>query len=719
MVLFGRARWFLASLILTVAPAAHAVVPLRVVAITAQPAPGPGTGVLFGTFDPPVLNGLGPISFRAALGGNGIDSTNDQGICSETGGVLVLVAQKGGLAPGTATGVKFESLGFPQFNSAGHTAFFSALSGNVTASDDSGIWSDTGGALALVVRKGSHAPGTIGDVNFNDLSDAGPLFNSAGQTAFGTSLIGTDVDNTNNDGIWSQGGGTLAVVMRKGSSAPDTPANFGDFDNPVFNNAGHTAFFAPLTGTGVDTTNDNGIWSDRSGTLALIVRKGAAAPGTAVNFDNLSDPAFNDAGRIAFEADLAGTGVDATNSDGIWSEGSTGALVLVARAGSQAPGMPANVNFGTNLVFPVLNGAGQTAFEADLTGPGIDSTNNDALWSNADGTLTIVARKGSRAPDAPVGVNFDSFGVHWLNGAGRLAFEASLAGPAVTIGVNDLAVFAQIGSGGALRMLARTGDTIEVAPGDTRTISFLSFGGQNSGMEDGRPAAFNDAGQAAFEAVFSDGTYGVFATIGPDADGDRINDAFDNCPTVPNPTQTDSDGDGVGDACDNCRTIPNANQIDTDGDGTGDACDGCPNDPAKIAPGQCGCGVADVDSDGDGAVDCLDGCPNDPAKIAPGQCGCGVADVDSDGDGAVDCLDGCPNDPAKTAPGQCGCGVADADANNNGIADCLEQSAIGEQPATPACGQCGPSAPSIALTMLGLFLMTRTRSRWPVGEKRK
>ncbi len=96
---------------------------------------------------------------------------------------------------------------------------------------------------------------------------------------------------------------------------------------------------------------------------------------------------------------------------------------------------------------------------------------------------------------------------------------------------------------------------------------------------------------------------------------------------------------------------------DSDCDGTPDVTDLCPNDPNKTAPGQCGCGVADIDTDHDGTPNCHDLCPNDPNKTSPGICGCGVADTDTDGDGTPNCIDGCPSDPNKTQPGQCGCGV--------------------------------------------------------------
>ena len=46
-----------------------------------------------------------------------------------------------------------------------------------------------------------------------------------------------------------------------------------------------------------------------------------------------------------------------------------------------------------------------------------------------------------------------------------------------------------------------------------------------------------------------------------------------------------------------------------------------------------------VDTDNDGVPDNQDECPNDPLKIEPGSCGCGVVDADSDNDGIPDCHD--------------------------------------------------------------------------------
>lgn len=69
--------------------------------------------------------------------------------------------------------------------------------------------------------------------------------------------------------------------------------------------------------------------------------------------------------------------------------------------------------------------------------------------------------------------------------------------------------------------------------------------------------------------------------------------------------------------------------------------DFCPNDPTKIEPGQCGCGIPETDSDRDGLANCHDECPLDPNKTEPGLAGCGKTDfatIRNESDGANKCL---------------------------------------------------------------------------------
>src|SRR5207253_490978 len=98
---------------------------------------------------------------------------------------------------------------------------------------------------------------------------------------------------------------------------------------------GHTAFGGLLTGSGVDSTNSEGIWSEGTGTLSLVARGGMAAPGTVdgVTFGSsvgnpFSSPSINAAGQTVFSARLTGSGVDSTNNKGIWATDINGILKL-------------------------------------------------------------------------------------------------------------------------------------------------------------------------------------------------------------------------------------------------------------------------------------------------------------------------------------------------------------------------------------------------------
>jgi hypothetical protein len=103
-----------------------------------------------------------------------------------------------------------------------------------------------------------------------------------------------------------------------------------------------------------------------------------------------------------------------------------------------------------------------------------------------------------------------------LNDAGQIAFNATLTGSGID-STNRRGIWATDRTG-ALQLIARSGNTLEVAPGDFRTIRQDDNLGSSlrfligSGNSDGHPSAFNNRGQLVFWARFTDGTAGIFVS---------------------------------------------------------------------------------------------------------------------------------------------------------------------------------------------------------------
>jgi hypothetical protein len=235
---------------------------------------------------------------------------------------------------------------------------------------------------------------------------------------------------------------------------------------------------------------------------------------TFSGFPSNGSLAINNAGRTAFFGNLSGPGVDPSNQGGIWREEDSG-LALVVRAGDHAPGTGPGVNlsFITFTESLALNDNGQIAIWAELQG----AESGSGVWSDGGGSgIELVARSGSAAPGVAAGVNFSFFAVEAieLNHRGQTAFWAALTGPGINA-TNDNGIWAQNGDGD-LTLIVREGDFLDVSDDPLnpvlRTVAAISSLAGNTGNSDGRPSSFNDLGQLTFFARFTDGSSGVFVS---------------------------------------------------------------------------------------------------------------------------------------------------------------------------------------------------------------
>jgi hypothetical protein len=188
-----------------------------------------------------------------------------------------------------------------------------------------------------------------------------------------------------------------------------------------------------------------------------------------------------------------------------------------------------------------------------------------------------------------------------------------------------------------------------------------------------------------------------------DSDGDGIGDACDNCAFIANPNQLDTNGNGIGDLCDpdlDGDGIPDkvltkdsaGNVIGSTSIPAGQPNDNCPSIPNPSQTITCVAGNANcagyvatigdacnTDIDGDGHLNINDDCPfyadpsqNGETTLPSAQVATLCTGLDSDGDGVKDYRDNCPFVPNSNQSDINGNGIGDAcdaDEDGDGIAD--------------------------------------------------
>ncbi len=517
-------RLVMIACLLTTGSVTLASVPIQTVVLSGDPVPGVPSGATFNSFWVPVINNNGIVATTAYLTGTGITSSNDEGIWIGGIGSLELAAREGQSAPNSG-GQTFRLFQGPLLGNNGRASFLGILNGS-----GAGIYASSAGVTQAIAVSGMQAPGLPAGVVFTngfssdpDSFIAEPAMNAQGRAAFYCEMQAATGFFV---GLWSESSGTLSLVARERGAAPGTPSGvvFSSFGydwyeglRPLINDLGQVAFYATLSGPGVTTQSRYGVWSETGGALSLVTRSGSPAPGTPVGvvFTDYSDPRINNAGDTLFKGYLSGPGLTVDNDSGIWLKRSGSELELVMREGSQAPGTAPGVNF--SYLFdtrPLMGGPGIVSIDAPLRGTGVDSTNDTGAWLMDGSELELLAREGDQAIGLPDGVLFgDSPRIMDLNAGGLAILASSLTGAGVT-SANDQAFWVR-DTDGALEPFLREGDQVEIRPGVVKT--FRNFEVYTlSGGQDGLERALNDQGEFVFYAHFTDGTQGLFIATVPE-----------------------------------------------------------------------------------------------------------------------------------------------------------------------------------------------------------
>jgi hypothetical protein len=251
----------------------------QTVGLAGTAAPAGGNYSVFGST--PILNASGQVAYFASLTGG----SSTQGLFAGAPGSMQAAALVGTAAP---TGGNYSSLGNPAINNAGQLAYSASLTGgSATAGLFVGALGPSGVTMQTAALQGDAAP-----AGGNYIAFTVPLLNASGQLAFRSTLTG----GSSTAGIFAGAPGSFQTIVLGGAATPDGVGNFNSLGTSIaFNAAGQVAFTSSLTGTGVTTANDNGLYAGSAGDVVKIVREGDILdvdPGIGIDLRTVSAITF-------------------------------------------------------------------------------------------------------------------------------------------------------------------------------------------------------------------------------------------------------------------------------------------------------------------------------------------------------------------------------------------------------------------------------------------
>lgn len=477
------------------------------------------------TFADAKINNSGNVLFKTRIG-----ESSDHTIVTGFPGQLRIVAREGELIDGSGKDIYSAFEAQTALGGSGVVAFQARLFDTLDRTGTEGIFIETApGQVDLAAQTLDQAPGLSSGTVFSDFSDARFSLSQNDEMLMfvdtGQLNSAGDGAQTSSDGYWTRTAeGALEFLAARGATVPNTGAATFDLVDATMAANGEVIVVG-------STAAGDGIWRGFDyESLSLDISAASlnlGIEGSILLFDSLfpqSVPALSLDGTIALRASVrVSTESSVKRMEGLWKISPENELFPISIENEQPVDLPDGSFYTEPYADHSINGGGLVSFRNEVGVPG-EPFQQVGLWTEGlDGDPKLLIFDGMQVPGEPDGVEFGgellpccfglAFSVPVINQRGQTAFLAGLKGDRVNDD-NDRAIVA-VDSTGNLRVVAREGRSLEVAPGDVRRIKSLAFPG--AGTFDFKEApvqtlnsGFNDLGELIFIANFVDGTSGVF-----------------------------------------------------------------------------------------------------------------------------------------------------------------------------------------------------------------
>jgi hypothetical protein len=421
------------------------------------------------------LNDAGDVAFLAGpvLDDSGVADTDTPAVLVSSAKVVTLLGYPGQRFGETnrivSVGLGGSTIAPPTIAPDGSVVFF------VSLTDGEAIAHWDGKAVTPLVFTGGPAAEATPAGGIYAGAESAPAADGSGGVVFLTRIAGGSVSEAL---VYRAGDGTAApIVVGEGAPGASGSGFYGGnpFSAPVLNDRGDVVFRAFLARAPASV----GIFRDRDGRLEPVVRAGELSPEKAPILDLVGEPSLNQAGAIAFAADVQPT-CSPTDAAGCRARrgifvAENGTLRTVAVSGAAAPSLetePGSV-FNSLRTNPTINDDGAVAFHGftlyrdELVG----TVKHEAIFlADVNGVRVLLYRDDPSVPGGPLLKLRDAF----LTNLTTVAYRASLGDPMMPVegifvsgasGTRALAVGKQ-DAGGGLRITGFNGEPVVAAGGE-------------------------------------------------------------------------------------------------------------------------------------------------------------------------------------------------------------------------------------------------------------